>query len=311
MRERVVLDDEPRAVGPDAVALPSEPRDGAGGAVFTPVTPASSSAGSALWRRWAELQRASDSLAETQVCFRPRASEPRRDLPARDPWLEPAPLRVDRSRVIPPPREASASRGGPAPVAPVVRPEVRRPLDVARLLASALRAARGAFFSRWAARRQPKAGRRRRGIARPLAPRRAALFGLGAVCVGALAAGRPSGSATAAKAPGMLRATPSPARPAQPAQPHERTSAPSREPPSWPGSRPPSRGASDDSEPGASSPQAHEPPELERLTRLAVDALAAGDRRTAAAHYRELARRAPDNAGFVAAARILGRGVGH
>jgi hypothetical protein len=126
-----------------------------------------------------------------------------------------------------------------------------------------------------------------------LAPvaQRAALLCLGAVCVGALVVWRPSSSDAAALAGESAGSAPLPPSPSQLAAPVAAERAP----------------AADGLE--SSPPGALGPPERARLAKLAVDALAAGDRRSAAAYYQELALLSPEDPTFVAAAQILARRI--
>jgi hypothetical protein len=119
---------------------------------------------------------------------------------------------------------------------------------------------------------------------------RAALLCLGAVCVGALAVWRPSSSDAAALAGESAWSAPLP--------PPSQLAAPVA------AQRAPAAGGMESSPPGALGP-----PERAHLAKLAVDALAAGDRRSAAAYYQELARLSPEDPTFVAAARILTRRI--
>jgi len=235
MRPRRVLEGAPPTPLGNAGARGGDSGDGArpgGFAGFAPVPPSVSSASSALWRRWAELQRASDAAAETQVGFRPRASEA---LPA-------------------------ASTEG-----------------------SRERAAARVATARAAARARP-------GLS--AAARRVVLLGAAALGVAGLAAWRSSSSASPA---------PAPLAPSAPSAPSALQTA--AEPAGLGAPRPAPRPEVD---PEREAPTA-ELPDPAQLERLAVDALATGDRASAAAHYRELARRAPGHPGFAAAARILAR----
>jgi len=311
MRQRVVPDPGPSAVHPDAVAPSGEAGHGVRFEGFAPVPAPSPNAGSALWRRWMALQRVGDSAAETQVCLRPPASGARRATPAFEAELVPrAVARVDPVFVVTPFRGAEAARCGRAPEAAVAQPAARAHLDLASLLAPLRRAAQRAI-SRCKARRRSPTGHRTPSTGMARAARRAGLFGLGAVCVGALAAWRPSSSDASARAERSLVAASQLSRPSEPSPPPRHPSVLPPDPVTVAHLREPGTAAAaaarDGHVAGLQGAPVIEPPNLERLARLAVDALAAGDGTSAAAHYRELARLAPENAAFAAAARILAR----
>lgn len=294
--------------------------------------------GSALWRRWLELHREGDSAAETQVFPRARPTSSPGSAPSKATPSPPSPLpasgaarSADADRKLfaiyaeafepvinirrhapqqRPSHPAAASRRSPA-VSPRVESTLTRLAEAARRLLgrSPLPAT---IATKEAA--PPLVGCRSR------AARRALLCCVCALCVGALALWRPSSSASAALAA-------SPAESFTPASsqgnvPRVESRKPERRDPVNPtdsrsvaatiagaalaSSRPAGVSVSEQGT-GRAARTAQEASDAALLTKRAVDALAAGDRASAAAHYRELARLAPDDRRFLDAARILSR----
>ena len=341
MNERRSLAAEAARVRRDAPE-PSARRPGA-----RPIEPVGADlpSGSALWRRWLELHREGDSAAETQLF--PRARPTATPDPAASsatpstPAASAAARAADADRklfaiydgafnpVLGARREGPPRASNPASASPRRRPAPSLQLE-ARLigLPRAVRhlLARGALWSRLATK-----GPRPRVGWTSLVARRATLSCLTALCVGALVSWRLSSSASAALAtePSAAPLAPpdspshgrrvesrpvesrAPVNPAIERRPSTSQTAAGAPPPvevQMAAANPKSAGSRAAPPSGGTAPRtALEASDSARLAKLAVDALAAGDRTTAAAHYRELARRAPENPSFADAARILSR----
>jgi hypothetical protein len=299
--------------------------------------------GSVLWRRWLELHREGDSAAETQLLPRPRptaAPTPASVATSRSRAASAASRAADADRKLfgiyegafnpvigvrreAPPRASNpgsaSARRRPAPSPQLESRLTGLPRAVRRLLA------RGNLWSRLGTKGvRPRAGK-------SLMARRVALSCLTALCVGAVVSWRLSSSASAALAT-EPSASPLPP-PDSSSAGHRVESRPlesrgpvnpaiDRRPSTWQtaaGAPPPVEVQTAAGNPKSAGSRAAPPPggtalrtaleasDSALLAKLAVDALAAGDRTTAATHYRELARRAPENPSFVDAARILSR----